>query len=392
MKPLLFPPSAKRVLVAFMTLGFLLTAPPALTSETRIGAREVYPVPFSTEADTLTDSSTSERQYAFLPVLSELVFLKTAVTEPLLRSSSPEQADSVIRTELSADGREVSILLAHGTEEIERVAGSLPPGGLGFAEVEQLVSEAAAIFVPHLGPLERPLAEAEIVQRTRREEVEQILSLEDRLDSRFLFTLWVSEIRAVRYKVSQDSGASSGETDLVFSPFPLVAELTYFGSPHFGLLTRMSVDFNSNTPFYEWRLAAAEGDPMQSGWDQTDNMILLPGVGLNYRSLGRVGIDFSFFYSIGVARVTAREDVSLYESYDQQESPDDFLAKGESIWFMYQSLSFQPGLTLAITDRWAMRAATSFSFDPSGLARTLPYSDAAGVAFRYLQLGLARRF
>ncbi|MCA1754954.1 MAG: hypothetical protein LC641_09720, partial [Spirochaeta sp.] len=133
-------------------------------------------------------------------------------------------------------------------------------------------------------------------------------------------------------------------------------------------------------------------DQLQSAWDQTDNIILLPGVGIHYRSLGRVGIDLSLIYSLGAARVTAREDVSQYGWFDQQERPDDFLAKGESIWFMYQLLSFQPGLTVALTDRWALRAATSFSFDPRALGETTPYNDAAGLAFRYLQIGLARRF
>jgi len=383
---------AKHTLVAGMVLSALLTAIPATASETRIAPREVYPAPFSAKVDIATDSTGSKEQFAFLAVLSELVFLQAAVAEPLLRSSSPEQADSVIRTELSAEPLDVSVVLLHGVEEVERVTRPLAPTGLSFAEVQELVHEATTAFVPHLGPIERSLAEAEIVQRSRRKEVEQILSLEDRLDSRFLFTLWASEIRAVPYTEVKDTGPHSDETEIVFSPFPLVAELAYFRSRSFGLLTRISVDFNSSTPFYEWRRTSAEGDQMQSAWDQTDNIILLPGIGLSYRSLGRVGIDLSFIYSLGAARVTARRDVSLYEWYDQQERPDDFLAEGESIWFMYQLISFQPGLTLAITDRWALRAATSFSFDPRALGESAPYSDSAGVAFRYLQLGLARRF
>ncbi|TVR92019.1 MAG: hypothetical protein EA428_04505 [Spirochaetaceae bacterium] len=408
MRALLVLPYAKWTLLTGVALLALSVVMPVDASETRVVPREVYPEPFEMERGDDALMGVTQVQLAFLGVLSELVFLQTAVAEPLLRSDSPEQADSVIRTELTTEPQTetasrtlstdsaghglVAVRLLHGAEEVERVTRPLPSRGLSFAEVQELVQEATAAFVPHLVPVERPLAEAEIVQRSRREEVEQILSLEDRLDSRFLLTLWATEIRALRYKEDPGQGPYSDETEIVLSPFPVVAELIYFRSRSFGLLARMSVDFNSSTPFYEWRRDTSQDAQMVSAWDQTDNMILLPGVGLHYRSLGRVGIDLSFIYSLGTARVTARKDVSQYEWFEQQEKPEDFLAEGESIWFLYQMLSFQPGITVALTDRWALRAATSFSFDPRALADSTPYSDAAGLAFRYLQLGLARRF
>ncbi len=384
--------TAQNACIVCIAILHFLTVASASASDTRIVPREVYIAPFATEQGSGTESTAADEHNAFLPVLSELVFLQASVAEPLLRSNTPEQADSVIGTTMSAEPHEVSLVLLHGSEEVTRVTRPLPPAGLTFAEVQALVNEATTAFVPHLGPVERSLAEAEIVQRSRREEVDQILLLEDRLESRFLLTLWATEIRAVRYDQAKANGPYTEQTEIVFSPFPLVAELTYFRSQSFGLLTRFSIDLNSSTPFYQWRRATAEGESAESAWDLTDNLILLPGVGISYRSLGRVGIDLSFIYSLGAARVTARKDVSLYEWYDQQERPDDFLAEGESVWFLYQMLTFQPGLTVALNDRWALRAATSFSFDPRAIAEDTPYNDTAGLAFRYLQLGLARRF
>ena len=414
MRAVAIPLHARQTLLAGVGLIALSVVMPAAASETRVVPREVYPAPFEMELVSDVLPGFTQNQTAFLGVLSELVFLQAAVAEPLLRSASPEQADSVIRTELSLAAEEesgtpgmdtastenwqVSVFLLHGVEEVERVTRPLPAAGLSFSEVQQLVQEATAAFVPYMGPVERSLEVAEIVQRSRREEVEQILSLEDRLDSRFLFTLWAAEIRAVRYSevtfdaVTGNEDEYFDETELVFSPFPIVAELIYFRSRGFGFLARMSVDFNRSTPFYEWTLEAEEGDQVKSAWNQTDNLILLPGIGLHYRSLGRVGIDLSLIYSLGAARVTARRDVAQDEAFDQQETVDNFLAEGESIWFLYQMLTFQPGLTVALNDRWALRAATSFGFDPRALADSTPFNDSAAFAFRYLQLGLARRF
>ncbi|MCA1754953.1 MAG: hypothetical protein LC641_09715, partial [Spirochaeta sp.] len=204
MKKLLIQFSIKPNLFAIAVLLAMYVVMPASASETRVVPREVYPAPLRSESGIETALATTDEQNAFLGILSELVFLQAAVSEPLLRSASAEQADSVIRTELfSAPQAEpdalatgtdpgrlthVSVLLLHGTEEVERVNRPLAASGLSFSEVQELVQEATRAFTPHLGPIERSLAEAEIVQRSRREEVEQILSLEDRLDSRFLLT------------------------------------------------------------------------------------------------------------------------------------------------------------------------------------------------------------
>lgn len=336
-------------------------------------------------------------QSDLLSVLAEMIYLQAAAHEVLLRSPSPEATDSVLRVELEQDAALLRVLLLN-EDAVHEVHHELQDQEPSFGWMLEIIGPTVAQLLPHLGPVERTREEAELTLRRRQAEAAEILAFEDRLATPWQLSLFFGEIRQVEYREESNDGVESEVHTLVASPFlPVIVELARFRSRNFAVLGRLQLDYNSNTGFYSYSAVAREFDGDDGderwvdAWDKTQNIIILPGIGIMYRSLGRLAMDFTLLYSLGVAHVTALDRVTM----ERDGRLRDGLEEGESTVFLYQLLTLQPGLSYAVNESWAVRAALSLNFDPRVLVGgtvATPYAGGASSLLRWLHIGVARRF
>ena len=372
-------------LIAFLCFSVVVSVSQEPTVTTSTASAELVPRVVYVELE--------GSQSGPLGVLPEMIYLQAAAHEALLRSASREGADSILRVEKEPGSTFLRVLLLN-EEAVHEVQHRLRDQEPSFSEVLEIIGPTVEQLLPYLGPVERVRGEAELTLRRRQVAAAESLAFEDRLSTPWQLSLLFGELRQISYTEDTDSASVDTETISISALFPLIAELSHFRSRNFGLVGRMSLDYNSTTGFYDSVAGEGEDDANDrsvDAWDKTRNIIVLPGVGIMYRSLGRIAMDFTLLYSLGVAHVTATDAVTM----DRDGAREDVLEEGESRVFLYQLLTLQPGVSYALNESWALRAGLSLSFDASvlwGGADATPYSFGAAFLLRWLQLGVARRF
>ena len=76
----------------------------------------------------------------------------------------------------------------------------------------------------------------------------------------------------------------------------------------------------------------------------TTNLMLMPGLGLQVRTVGKVSAEFGISMLFGIVQVTADED--LYKPS---------LSEGESVWVFYPVLSLEPAIVWSPTVHWSVK-------------------------------------
>lgn len=300
------------------------------------------------------------------PITVEILYAKLAALQPVVVAGSGEQPHNVITVETGDDS--VNFVLRDADNRTISVVPTARDDLESNEGIETACTDVAVSWAPLLGLVEPVVRED--VQR-ERDRLEAEVSLEERLATPFQTTLWIpAAIRLVLL-----SGDSGGAVDPIWL-WPLSAEFHWFPQESFGLTASFRFEYGDHISF-----ASDSGNPVN-----TDALILLPGVGVLFRTLGRFSAEFGIKVSFGAVRFTIDADSTVPPGL-----------AGDTFWGFYPVFSIEPNLVWNFSDRWSLKARImGMDLNLIGIAgddSTRPYSaDTNTIILTLLQLGFSYRW
>lgn len=298
------------------------------------------------------------------PMLSSILYARLTMRIPLVVSGPDDEPHNIITLE---SGDRIFITLEDRSGVIDRK--DYP------AEIREDPVAAAAVFdelsaewEPHLG-----LVEPDVVKEleVRREEMVEEISFEEKLITPFQVTLWLPV--AARQIIVTDG--DNRENKWIWL-WPLRADFAWFFNENLGITGSFRFEYGNHISF---------GVDAISNPVDTTVLMLMPGIGIQVRTLGKIAAEFGITLFFGAVHVTANEAAV--------KPP---LAVGESTWVFYPVVSFEPAIVWSPTPRWSVKARIlEFQMGLRGLGG----SDGAGfgtsentIILNYFQLGAAYRW
>lgn len=222
---------------------------------------------------------------------------------------------------------------------------------------------------PYLGLVDPDVSEELVV---RREQMEAEVSFEEALLTPFQATLWLP--LALRQIIITDGNL--GDSKFVWQ-WPLRADFTWFFSDNLGVSGSFRFEYGDHISF---AVEEPDRNPLN-----TTVLMLMPGVGIQVRTLGRVSAEFGISMFFGAVHIRANED---------SDKPD--LSAGESTWIFYPVLSLEPSIVWSPTTNWSVKfRVLELQLGLSGMAGSEGADFGAAentLILNYLQLGAAYRW
>ena len=233
-----------------------------------------------------------------------------------------------------------------------------------IAEFDKLAED----WEPYLGLVEPDVSEE---LEVRREQMEAEVSFEEALLTPFQATLWLP--LALRQILITDG--DSGDSKFVWQ-WPLRADFTWFFSDNLGVSGSFRFEYGDHISF----AVDTNHSPLN-----TTVLMLMPGVGIQVRTLGRISAEFGISLFFGAVHIRANEN-----------SDKPALSAGESTWRFYPTLSLEPSIVWSPTTNWSVKfRVLELQLGFSGMSG----SEDAGfgtaentLILNYLQLGAAYRW
>jgi len=231
-----------------------------------------------------------------------------------------------------------------------------------------LFDKLAEDWEPYLGLVEPDVSdELEI----RREQMEVEVSFEEELLTPFQATLWLP--LAFRQVIITDG--DFGEGKFVWQ-WPLRADFTWFFSDNLGASASFRFEYGNHISF------AVDYNSMPL---DTTVLMLMPGLGIQVRTLGRVSAEFGISLFFGAVHITANEN-----------SSKPSLATDESIWVFYPVLSLEPSIVWSPDTSWSVKfRVLELQLGLNGMSGSggADYGAAENtLILNYFQLGAAYRW
>ncbi len=298
------------------------------------------------------------------PMLSSILYARLTLQIPLVVSGPDEEPHNIIIMEI---GDRITIIL----EDRDGFVDSLDyPAEIQNDPVAAaaVFDELAAAWQPYLGLVEPDVAEE---LEVRREVLEAEISFEEQLIKPFQATLWIP-IAARQILITDGDNRGS---KWVWK-WPLRADFAWFFTENLGLTGSFRFEYGNHFSF---------GTDSNNNSMDTTVMMLMPGVGIQVRTIGRLSAEFGVSVFFGAVQITANEPM---------DNPP--LAAGESTWVFYPVLSFEPAIVWSPTANWSIKARIiEFQMGLAGLSGS--EGSAFGTAentlvLNYLQFGAAYRW
>lgn len=298
------------------------------------------------------------------PMLSSILYARLTLRIPLVVSEPDEEPHNIIILE---SGDQISITLEDRNGVIDRkdYPAEIRDDPVAAAVV---FDELSAEWEPHLGLVEPDVTEKFEV---RHEEMAAEISFEEQLITPFQATLWLPV--AARQIIVTDG--ENTENKWVWQ-WPLRADFAWFFNENLGITGSFRFEYGNHISFGVDTIS----DPVD-----TTVLMLMPGIGMQVRTLGRIAAEFGITLFFGAVHITANEAA---------DNPP--LAVGESTWVFYPVLSFEPAIVWSPTPNWSVKARIiEFQMGLAGMEGSENASfgtTETTLILNYLQLGAAYRW
>lgn len=300
-------------------------------------------------------------------LLPAILYARLARRVPLVVSDPEDEPHNRIIIN-SGDG--VSVIL----EDRDGVVDSrdFPPE---IAEDPMAAAEAFDLLAKDWEPL-LDLVPPDVAQelRVQRTELESEVSFEEQLITPFQATLWLP-ISARQILLTEGSGDGRTESKWLWL-WPLRADLAWYFRENLGVVGSLRFEHGRQISFG----ADIDNKPLD-----TTSTIMMAGLGIQIRTLGKLSAEFGISTHFGAVRVKAEENLVK-----------PALAAGESTWVFYPVLSFEPAMVWSPTPKLSVKfRILEFDLGLAGMGGNQSSSYGTGestVIFNLLQVGVAYRW
>ena len=204
---------------------------------------------------------------------------------------------------------------------------------------------------------------------------------EESLATVFQVSLWLSLFRN-----SLDGAEGTFVYDFLF---PQIIDLDWYINTTWGV--NFSFYFESSDFISFGRVEIPD---VSSTTADSSNILLLPGIGLTFRSLGKISGNYGISLYLGPVYVYALDDI--LNSSPISITP--FLSAGESTWIFFSYLSLKTGVSYNFNDKWSLKTRIVTFLSPLAIIdpgqQLTDYSSMErGSSFSLnIQLGLGYRW
>ncbi len=298
-------------------------------------------------------------------------YLYTAISaqQPIVRVDGADQANSIVRVEVKNPGPSVEVTLLESGNVVAKVSFV----AANFTDLARYVQKTAADLASHLGFV------TPVVKRsTSSQALIQKVELSNRLARPS--ELSIEGLGLIRFQPNEGPPGST----IGFDPLPLILRYSYFPSRSLGI-------DGSLLTYYGTRLSFGETFN-NTVYPVTRALLLLPGVGVRYRSLGTVFAAFSATLYGGYGYVTNIAGETIGDNRSSQFQP--FLAAGASTSIFYMLIRFASEIGYNFSSQFAVRAGVALDLSPTVFFNTQIFGyPAQGNSFflQYLTLGISYR-
>jgi hypothetical protein len=327
--------------------------------------RRVYlePVKTSTESHDKITESTPGMLFGYITGI-----------QPIIRVYDPEEAHSIINTNLVEKGPDESAVIIELYEKgtlIDSAEFVYQKGDLNYSDFKDFIEQTAFQFKPYLNRVEpevitKTLAKDEELRKTiKRIEFREKMARSNEI------TLYMGSIfKSIHREADEEGGGLKSD----IAPFPLILEYRRFFSKRSGLAILLFLEYNN---YQEYGFESEE----------SKNTLILPGIGYTFRTLGRVSMDLKISYLFGVSIVKAVETI-----------PGLDMLPDERRVFFFHYFGFHIGFSFNLTPMVSLKTATGLYLNPKAIVNGFEEGsgnyNASGTALhlQLLTLGLSFRF
>ncbi len=177
------------------------------------------------------------------------------------------------------------------------------------------------------------LVKPEVVEdlEIKKMEVEETISFEEKLNKPFQLTLWAPV--ALRGSIPMEG---DNDTLKFIWQWPLRVDFSWFFNDNFGIISSFKFEYGNHISY---------GADLSRNALNTTSLILKPGIGCQFRTLGKLSMEFSIISSLAAVKITANEPLT-YPS----------LNTGESTWVFYPIISLEPYILWSPSADWSVKA------------------------------------
>jgi hypothetical protein len=317
-----------------------------------------------------------------LSQLPEYLYTALAAIQPIVRVTDRTAANSTVA--ISRSGRSIAASLESGgeTQATEELSGV--PNNRAIVDFVDQTAKKFAPFLQFVEPKVVKVAGPEAEKTRSAQELISTVQLKDRYAKPFEMTLWGAGVLTF----ASESGNNS-RSEAAWNGLPASFDFSWFLNRHFGVVASVWTYFGESLTF---------GDVSNGGPGYVRGFFALPGVGITYRTVGRLFAELGAIAYAGYGHITNITSQTIGRDLDGNFSP--FMAPGESKSIFYPLVSLSSSLGYSISPSFALRTSIELSFTPASF-----YSDSttsynsfvypvhgSGIFFRLFSLGLSYRF
>lgn len=312
---------------------------------------------------------------AVIKRIPDYLYTTISARQPIVRVDSADNANSVIEVAASSPGPSIEVRLLEKGELVKKVSFL----GSNFSDLARFIEKTAVDLAPHLGFVEPkveragggsgPTGNQALIQRVR-------------LADKFARPIELS-IDGLGFTRLGGGDAPPG-ADFGFDFTPVIFNFVYFSSRSLGLQASLLT-------YYGDRLSFGSPQNRTSPGPWTRALLLLPGIGVKYRSLGTLFASFSANVYAGYGRVTNVSSQAV--GSNQGSTFQIFLNPGASASIFYTLIRFVTGFGYNLSPKWAVRASVATNLSPTAFFNNGFGYPSNGNSFflQYLTLGASYR-
>ncbi|MCK5735659.1 MAG: hypothetical protein KAH21_04230, partial [Spirochaetaceae bacterium] len=298
------------------------------------------------------------------PMLPSILYARLALQNPLVIAGVDEEPHNVIFMEV---GERVIISIEDRNGVIDRKDYPVEIQDDPIAATAAF-DELSDEWAPLLGLVTPDVTEE---REVRREKMTAEISYEEKLITPYQATLWLP--LAARQSIATDGNNRENKW---IGLWPLRADFAWFFNENLGIISSFRFEYGNHLSFGI--------DPDNNPIDTTV-LMLMPGIGFQVRTLGKLSAEFGITLFLGAVHIKANETADIPS-----------LSPGESSWGFYPVVSLEPAIVWSPTTHWSVKARIlEFQMGLKGFkgSEGADYGMAENtIILNYLQLGAAYRW
>ncbi|WP_455382076.1 hypothetical protein [Salinispira pacifica] len=310
-----------------------------------------------------------------LASLPDYVYTSLCETVPIIRADNAAEARNIVRISIPRQGTRFPVVeLVEGSLVVESIAIS---GTESADDMVKTADEVCSRFSPHLGFVEPTLTTASRDNDVSAASLVSNVSQADmRADNNELDMNFSGLVRFPPFEAERKTN--------ILSVFPISLEYARYLSRSFALVASLWIYAGSDFTF-----GTLDGSDELA---YVDALFALPGVGVQYRTLGRFSARVGAMFRGGYGYVTNPSSLPI-RGTDQSSI---FLSPGESRSIFYSLLSLYAGVGYDLNEHLLLFTRASFEIYPTALTMSdnfAPYPIGFSEFFmNLLSLGVLYRF